>query len=126
MTERTSLLGIVFIFLTVGFTVLGQVLVKQGMLDVGKSPSELVAMPGFVLRALTNPRVVLGLLCAMAAALAWIIAISRSDLSFAYPFMALSVVLVLLFSGIVFKETISINRWIGVAIVCLGIVVASR
>lgn len=126
MTERISLLGLVFIFLTVAFTVLGQILVKQGMLGVGKSPSELASMPGFVLSALTNPRVVLGLGCAVVAALTWIIAISRSDLSFAYPFMALGVVLVLLFSGIVFKETISLNRWIGVAIVCLGIVVASR
>ena len=126
MTDRSSLLGLIFIFLTVGFTVLGQLLVKQGMLIVGKSPSEIAALPLFALRALTNPQVMLGLGCAMVAALTWIVAISRSNLSFAYPFMALGVVLVLVFSGIVLKEPIPINRWIGVAIVCLGIVVASR
>lgn len=126
MTDRPTLLGLVFILLTVGFTVLGQILVKQGMLDVGKSPSELAALPAFVLRSLTNPRVVIGLGCAVAAALTWIVAISRSNLSFAYPFMALGVVLVLVLSGVVFKEAIPMNRWIGVGIVCLGILVASR
>ena len=62
----------------------------------------------------------------MVAALAWIVAISRSNLSFAYPFMALAVVLVLLLSGVIFQEEIPMNRWIGVALVCLGILVASR
>jgi hypothetical protein len=66
----------VFIFLTVGFTVLGQILVKQGMLAVGASPTAIQSMPGFVLRALTNYQVVLGLGCAVIAALTWIIAIS--------------------------------------------------
>jgi drug/metabolite transporter (DMT)-like permease len=126
MTDRPSLLGLVFIFLTVGFTVLGQILVKQGMLAVGASPTAIQSMPGFVLRALTNYQVVLGLGCAVIAALTWIIAISRSQLSYAYPFMTLTLVLVLLLSGFMFKETIPINRWLGAAIVCAGIIVSSR
>jgi uncharacterized membrane protein len=126
MTDRPSSLALIFIFLTVGFTVLGQIMVKQGMLEVGKSPADLAAMPTFALRALTNYRVVLGLGCAVVAALVWIVAISRSRLSFAYPFMALNVVLVLALSGVVFKEAIPMNRWIGVAIVCIGIYIGSR
>ena len=126
MTDRPSLLALIFIFLTVGFTVLGQILVKQGMLAVGKSPADPSALPAFALAALTNTRVVLGLGCAVVAALAWIVAISRSNLSFAYPFMALTVVIVLALSGVIFKEPIPANRWVGVAIVCLGILVASR
>jgi drug/metabolite transporter (DMT)-like permease len=126
MTDRPSLLALVFIFLTVGFTVLGQILVKRGMLEVGKSPSDLATMPEFALRALTSLREVLGLSCAVAAALAWIIAISPSELSFAYPFMALTVVLALVLSGVFLKEEIPMNRWIGVAVYCLGILVASR
>lgn len=126
MTDRPTLLSLIFIFLTVGFTVLGQILVKQGMLAVGKSPSEIAAIPRFALHALTNPQVILGLSCAVVAALTWIIAISRSSLSFAYPFMALTVVLVLVLSGVFFKEEIPMNRWIGVVIVGVGIFIASR
>lgn len=83
-------------------------------------------MPGFAWRSLSNLHVALGLSCAVVAAIAWIIAISRAKLSFAYPFMALTVVLILVLSGFVFKEEIPINRWIGVALCCLGILIASR
>ena len=126
MTDRPSLMAITFILLTISFTVLGQMLVKQGMLEVGESPFELATMPQFLWRALTNLRVLLGLGCAVIAALTWMVAISRSNLSFAYPFMTLSVVLVLVFSNIVFKETIPLNRWLGVLLVFFGVFIASR
>jgi len=124
--NRPSLMAILFIFLTVTWTVAGQLLVKKGMLEVGSSPSQIRLLPGFVWRALTNWKVVSGLICAVAAALSWIVAISRSELSFAYPFTALAIVTVLALSGALFHEKVSITRWIGVAIVCVGILVASR
>jgi drug/metabolite transporter (DMT)-like permease len=126
MTDRPSLLALVFIFLTVGFTVLGQILVKQGMLAVGKSPAAPAALPGFALAALTNVRVVLGLSCAVVAALAWIVAISHADLSFAYPFMGLAIVLVLALSPLIFGERILVMRWLGVLVVCAGLWIAAR
>ena len=119
-------MALLFILLTVALTVIGQLLVKQGMLEVGTSPTQIAMLPQFIWRALTNLRVLLGLACAVAAALSWIVAISRSDLSFAYPFMALGIVLVLALSGVLFDEDISIARWLGVAIVCLGLLIAAR
>lgn len=119
MAHRPSPLALGFIFLTVGFNVLGQILIKQGMLQVGESPTDPGSIPGFVFRALTNLQVIFGLLCAFGAALAWIAAISRSSLSFAYPFTALTVVLVLVLSGVIFRKDIPITRWFGVVIVCL-------
>jgi uncharacterized membrane protein len=43
----------------------------------------------------------------------------------AYPFMALAIVLVLALSGALFGEIVPLNRWMGVAIVCVGLVVAA-
>jgi multidrug transporter EmrE-like cation transporter len=116
----------VFLLLTVLLTVAGQLMVKRGMLQVGSSPEQLNLVPGFVYRAMTNPSVVIGMGCAVGAAISWTIAIARADLSFAYPFMALSIVLVLALSGLLFDEVVSFQRWIGVAVVCLGLVLASR
>ena len=111
---------------TIGFTVAGQLLVKAGMLQVGSMPAEMQAIPAFLLQALTNLKVVGGLALAVAAALAWMGAVSLSDISFAYPFMALAIVLVLALSGVVFGETVPWTRWLGVLIVCLGLVVTAR
>lgn len=119
-------MAIFFIFLTVAFTVAGQILVKQGMLEVGRNPSQLGLFPSFILRALTNVYVFLGFGCAFAASLTWIVAISRSDLSFAYPFMGLPIVTVLALSPMIFGEAVPITRWIGAIVVCIGIWIATR
>jgi len=119
-------MAVIFILLTVAFTVAGQILVKQGMLEVGNHPSQLGLFPSFIWSALTNVRVVLGFACAFAASLTWIVAISRSDLSFAYPFTGLTIVTVLTLSPIIFGETVPLTRWLGVLLVCVGIWVAAR
>ena len=118
--------GWLFLSCTVLLTVAGQLLVKRGMLQVGSSPEQLSLLPQFVMRALTNRWVMFGFGCAAFAAAAWIVTISRAQLSFAYPFIALTIVLVLALSGLIFDEAVPAQRWIGVAVVCLGLVIASR
>ena len=53
-------------------------------------------------------------------------ALSRFGLSYVYPFTALNYVLLLLFSWMLFDEPLSIVRWIGVAVIILGVFIASR
>ncbi len=121
-----SHLALLLISITVAFTVIGQLLVKQGALELGGSPSRLGELPGYCWRAFTNWHVLLGLASAVVAAVAWVMALSHSDLSFAYPFMGLAIVIVLVLSGLIFGERVPLTRWLGVIIVCLGIWVASR
>jgi drug/metabolite transporter (DMT)-like permease len=116
----------ILIAATIAFTVAGQLLVKAGMTEVGSLPASLGEVGSFVFQTLTNLKVVLGLASAVLAALCWTGAVSVSDISFAYPFMALAIVLVLALSGLLFRETVPLARWIGVGIVCVGLIVAAR
>lgn len=118
--------GGTFLALTVLFTVVGQLLVKRGMLQVGVGPERVAALPAFVLRAFSNPSVVLGLGCAVVASACWTVAIARAELNVAYPFLGLGIVLVLALSGALFGEVVPIQRWIGVLVVCVGLFIASR
>jgi multidrug transporter EmrE-like cation transporter len=124
--SRISPVGFLLIFLTIAATVVGQLLVKRGMLQVGASPSHLALLPRFLLRAFTNISVIVGILCAILAAASWTVAISRLDLSVAYPFLGLGLVLVLALSSVFFGETVPLSRWVGVLVVCIGLVIASR
>jgi len=85
-----------------------------------------VSIIAALVRALTNWQVALGIGCAVLAAFCWILAVSKSSLSFAYPFMGLAIVLVLALSPTILKEPVSIRQWIGVLIVCLGLWVAAQ
>lgn len=122
MTAR----GLFFVGLTILFTVAGQLLVKKGTGIVGASPAQVSELPGYVLKVFTNLEVLLGLSSALLAAMCSTIAVSRTALSVAYPFMALAIVLVLALSTVGFDDRISIRQWLGVAIVCAGLVIASR
>ncbi len=79
-----------------------------------------------ILRLVLNPWVASGLFAAFIGALAWIAALTRLDLSQAYPFTALTIVIVVIAGAFVLNESISFNRGIGVFLIVGGLVVMSR
>lgn len=117
-----------YIALTIAFTVASQLLIKRGVATmgaVGDHPTVGDVLV-FVFRAFSNWSVAGGLLSAGLAAAAWVLAVSKNDLSFAYPFTGVSIVAVMVLGSLLFKEEVPWNRWAGLAVVCLGIWIASR
>ena len=98
-----------------------QLLLKKGLLVIGQSPQSISELGSFLLKAYTNPYVISAVFLALFTALAWILAVSRAEISHIYPFMALSYVLVALFSLWLFSENVTAVRWIGIALICLGV-----
>lgn len=118
--------GLFFIGFTVVFTVAGQLLVKRGMLVVGTAPNMPSHLPAFLIHVLLNPLVIFGLGSAVLAALCWTVAVSQTPLSIAYPFMSLSLVLVLALSGLLFADHMTFRQWVGVLIVCVGVFISAK
>ena len=79
-----------------------------------------------ILRLVLNPWVASGLFAAFIGALAWIAALTRLDLSHAYPFTALTIVIVVIASFFVFHEGFSWIRGMGIFLIVSGLVVLSR
>jgi len=118
------------VYLLVFISVIGmtaaQLLLKKGLLLAGQFPQNFSGLIPFFLRAFTNTYVISAVFVTILTALAWILAVSRAHLSFLYPFMALSYVLVALFSLLIFKEDVTTLRWLGILIICLGVFLVSR
>jgi drug/metabolite transporter (DMT)-like permease len=70
--------------------------------------------------------VVFGLLLYVTGTVFWLSALSRVDLSYAYPFASLSYVIMLAASWLLFHENITVVRLLGTLIVALGVFVISR
>lgn len=115
-----------FIGITIAGTVVGQVLVKKGMSEVGEIPNTVPTSLLFLAEALLNLKVILGFASAFIAALAWMAALSRLPLSFAYPFMSVSFILVLLIAWMILGEKVTLARWLGVGLIFLGVFFVSR
>jgi len=60
------------------------------------------------------------------SAMVWLVVLSRTSLSFAYPFAALTYVMILLFDHFVLEEQVPSLRWAGVAFIGVGIFLISR
>ncbi len=122
---KKSPLAIVCIGLTVAFTVVGEIAMKKGLLQIGSSPSHPGQFPQFLGHSFTNALVLAGIFCAIASAVTWILAIARVPLSFAYPFQGLGIVLVLTLARAILHEPVSPLRWVGVLAVAGGLWLAT-
>jgi drug/metabolite transporter (DMT)-like permease len=56
----------------------------------------------------------------------WLGLLKRFDLSFLYPFEGLNNVMVTCAATIFLKEKMTLSLWVGVTLICVGIVLVSR
>src|SRR5438552_8775422 len=97
----------IYITITILCTVAGQLMLKHATNGLGQMPANVQGGAVFLFKALINFYVIAGFALAFVASLTWIAAVSRPELSFAYPFMSLNFVFVLLLSAILFHEQIN-------------------
>jgi drug/metabolite transporter (DMT)-like permease len=114
------------VFISVAAMTAAQLLLKRGLHLVGAFPGHLSDVLPFFLKAFTNIYVISAVLFTIVTALAWILTVSKAQLSFVYPFMALSYAFVALFSLFLFKEGVTALRWVGIIVICVGVFLVSR
>jgi multidrug transporter EmrE-like cation transporter len=115
-----------YIAATIALTVFGQIAIKMQVAQAGAMPAAGADKLLFLLKLLLNPWIVAAFGAAFLASVAWMGAMSKFQLSHAYPFMALNFVIVLGLSAWLFNEPMSVTRMAGVALICIGTVVAAQ
>lgn len=123
---KVAMIGYFYIALTILFTVYGQLILKWQVSQAGVLPDAFSAKIAFLFGLLMNPWILSGFIAAFLASLSWMAAMTKFNLSHAYPFMGLSFVLVLFGSGFFFGEAISAMKIAGTALIVLGIIIASQ
>jgi multidrug transporter EmrE-like cation transporter len=100
----------------------GQILLKIGMQRAGPVGRGSLDHPlALVMRVFANPWILIAIPWYGAGFLIWLVVLSKLNLSYAYSFLALAYVLVPLFSWLLFRENIPILQWVGILVVCLGL-----
>jgi drug/metabolite transporter (DMT)-like permease len=99
----------------------GQVMFKRGVDAIGTGEAHF----GFktLRRALRSPTIWGGMLVHVIEFGVWIEILGRLPLSIAFPLESVSYVVVLLATRVLLREVVPIRRWIGVGLICTGIVV---
>jgi drug/metabolite transporter (DMT)-like permease len=115
--------AIVIIIIGVVFAAFGQVSWKLGMNQAGPLTALDFTSAAAVLQ---NPYVLLGFVMYGLSTIFWLIALSKKDLSFVYPFISLTYILVLVLSSLVLKESIGLNKIAGTLAIIAGLIIISR
>lgn len=114
------------VILTVLLTVYAQLVLKWRVLLAGLPPADTGGKVRFYLALLSDPWILSTFAAAFIAAMCWMTAMMKLDLSKAYPFMALNFILVGLLAVPLFGESVTWPKVSGLALVVVGLVLTSR
>jgi drug/metabolite transporter (DMT)-like permease len=108
------------LFLSLLASVGGQFLLKAGAVKLGKVSTGNVV--SHIIGMVTTPEVIAGLAMYAMGAIAYILLLTRVNLSVASPAIALSYVFAVLIGFFVFKEVIPIERVVGLGFIVCGVI----
>jgi uncharacterized membrane protein len=115
------------ICLMVIFGPLGNVLLGKGMKQVGAaSPETAAGMLGLVLHVFSSGSIWLGIGCLLTFFGAYMLVLSWADYSYVQPASAAAYGMVALLAHFLLREVITPTRWIGVSLICLGVLVVGN
>jgi drug/metabolite transporter (DMT)-like permease len=118
--------SMVLVFCSAVLTTYAQLIIKWRVSLAGSLPVDFTKKLVFLTGLLLDPLILTGILGAFCAGLAWMAAMTKLELSYAYPFISLSFVLVFIFSVYLFHETVTAPKVLGMLLIIAGIIVTSR
>lgn len=79
-----------------------------------------------ILLAATNPYILIGLALVGGSSIFWLNALSKTDLSLAYPMLSLGFVIVSVASYFLFNEQLTLLRMVGIGVISSGVFLMAR
>jgi len=117
----------VFLLLIVLFAPLGNVLLGKGMKTIGSArnwaPQELLHI---LLRILTSGYIWLGIACLLAFFVAYMLLLTWADYNYVQPASSFSYLVVAVLGLLLLGEKVSLLRWTGIAIICVGVFIVGH
>jgi drug/metabolite transporter (DMT)-like permease len=117
-----NLQSVGLILASVAFGAVGQLILKAAMNGLGQVQFSLDTL----LRMATSPLLLLGIGIFAISTLLWLLALTKADLSFAYPFLSLTYIAVLIGGALLFRERVTFVRVLGFAVIVTGVWIVAR
>ena len=105
---------------------LAQISLKYGMLRIGHFEFSMENVFPTMVKIIQSPFVVGGAILFFLSFSFWLIILSRVELSWVYPMISLSYVLVAFLAWGLFHENLSLVRMLGILLICSGVGLITR
>jgi uncharacterized membrane protein len=115
------------IFLMVIFGPLGNVLLGKGMKRIGTvSIGTIAGVVDLLSRVLTSGTIWLGIGSLITFFVAYMLVLSWADYSYVQPASSVAYGMVALLGHFMLREVVTPTRWVGVLIICIGVLVVGH
>ena len=119
-------IAIIYILISVLGGAIGQLLLKHGMNMMGPLTLSISEILPILSKMASNFFIIVGLSIYVASTVFWLSALSRVDLSYAYPFASLSYIVMVIASWQLFHEDLTPLRLLGTLVIACGVFLVSR
>ncbi|OHA00775.1 MAG: hypothetical protein A3H71_01890 [Candidatus Sungbacteria bacterium RIFCSPLOWO2_02_FULL_48_13b] len=117
-----SLTSISLLLFAVASAVSTQLIFKYWVLDMGAFSISFAGVFAMIWKILQNPLMLAALFLYGLGFLSWVYLLSRNSLSLVYPVvLSLNIILIFMFSRLLFHETVSMLQMAGIAVIIAGI-----
>ena len=115
-----------YIFATIFFTVYSQLIMRWQVSQAGALPSDTVEKIYYIWHLLLNPWILTSIVATFLAGVSWMLAMTRFEISYAYPWISLNFVLMLAFGFFLLGETFTLSKLFGVILIVSGVIIIGR
>jgi len=112
--------------MSVSLNALAQITLRKAMLTVGALPTTSSEVVPFSLSVLLNPWFISGMTCYAVSIGVWLVVLSKTEVSAAYPLLSIGYVITALVGFFFLGENVTLMRVAGIAVICVGLVLIAH
>lgn len=121
-----NLISFSLIMVGVLLNAVAQLALKASVKEIGAIQLDTAHILPTTQRLMFEPYLWLGLMCYVISVVIWIVALSRVDVSIAYPMLSIGYIVNAFAAWMLFGEDLSPTKLIGIGIIVLGVYVLAR
>lgn len=95
----------------------GQLSMKSGVNSLEKFGVSDIIAPTAMFKVISNPMIALRVFLYGVASIFWLVILSKAELSYVYPMIAISYVVTSVIAWLLFKENLTLIRFLGISMI---------
>jgi len=121
-----SALSLALVLTGVLLNAVAQLMLKAGTNAIGAFQFSTANLAPIGWKVATQPFILGGLACYVVSVLVWILALSRVEVSIAYPMLSIGYVVNAVAAYFLFGEAVGVQRLVGIGVIILGVYIVAR
>jgi|SRR5579863_3882726 len=124
--RRIRIKTLVMILAMVVCANVGDLMLKRGMMQIGAVQISLTGLWHALLLTITSGTIWVGIFFLTGFMLSYMTVLSWADYSYVMPAGAFGYALLTLLAVVFLRETVSLRRWVGVLLICVGVLLVGQ